>query len=121
MYRCEAASLAGFIQQHAVAYVAHGYWFYVTGEIPAHKEPAAADAKLIERYGIDGSKWTRCRRRKEGIASVQYLRHGHFFILVATHGRHEFFTAQASRIRDIRRVPLRYASYAVSYRRFRDK
>ena len=118
MYRCEANSVAGFIQQLAVSYVTNGYWFYVTGEIPAHKDPRAVDTKLITRYGLDVSKWTRCRRRKEGVASVQYLRHGHFFVLVATRGEHEFFTAEASRIRDIRRVPLRYASYAVGCRRF---
>ena len=37
MYRCEAASVEGFIQQLAVSYVAKGYWFYVTGRIPHHK------------------------------------------------------------------------------------
>jgi len=52
------------------------------------------------------------------MASVQYLRHGHFFVLVATHGKHEFYTAEANRIQDIRRVPIRYASYAVGCRRF---
>jgi len=121
MYRCEASSVAGFIQQLAVSYVANGYWFYVTGEIPAHKDPRAVDIKLIARYGLEVSKWTRCRRRKNGTASVQYLRHGRFFVLVATHGEHEFFAAEAHRIRDIRRVPLRYASYAVGCRRFADR
>ncbi len=121
MYRCEATSVAEFIQQLAVSYVTHSYWFYVTGEIPAHKDPRAVDAKLIARYGLDVSKWTRCRRKKEGVASVQYLRHGRFFVIVATLGEHEFFTAEASRIRDIRRVPLRYASYAVGCRRFADQ
>jgi len=118
MYRCEASSVAGFIQQLAVSYVTNGYWFYVTGGIPAHKDPRAVDAKLIARYGLDVSKWTRCRRRKAGLASVQYLRHGHFFVIVATHGSHEFYAAEANRIQDIRRVPLRYASYAVGCRRF---
>ena len=121
MYRCEATSVAGFIQQLAVSYVTNGYWFYVTGEIPAHKDPRAVDAKLIARCGLDVSKWTRCRRRKAGLASVQYLRHGHFFDIVATRGEHEFFTAEASRIRDIRRVPLRSASYAVGCRRFANR
>ena len=46
------------------------------------------------------------------------MNHGRFFVLLATRGRHEFFAAEASRIRDIRRVPLRYASYAVGCRRF---
>ena len=114
MYRCEATSVAGFIQQLAVSYVANGYWFYVTGEIPARKDPRAVDTKLIARYHLDISKWTRCRQRKTGVASVQYLRHGSFFVLVATRGEHEFFTAEASRIRDIRRAPLRYGGYSVA-------
>jgi len=101
--------------------VTNGYWFYVTGQIPVNKDPRAVDTKLITRYGLDVSKWTRCRRRKHGTASVQYLRHGRFFVILATHGSHEFFTAEASRIRDIRRVPLRYGGYAVSCRRFADR
>lgn len=121
MYRCEATSVEGFIQQLAVSYITNGYWFYVTGEIPVHKDPRAVDAKLIARYGLDVSKWTRCRRRKNGTASVQYLRHGHFFVLVATPGRHEFYAAEANRIQDIRRVPLHYGSYAVGCRLLADR
>src|SRR5690349_9625565 len=74
-YQCVATSLDGFIQQLAVSYLAHGYWFYVTGRIPESKDPRLVDRKLTERYGINVSKWTRSRRRKIGIASVQYLRH----------------------------------------------
>ncbi len=48
MYQCQAATVAGFIQQLAVAYVRHGYWFYVKGEIPARKDPQKVDAKLME-------------------------------------------------------------------------
>jgi hypothetical protein len=119
MYRCEAASVAGFVQQLAVAYVQHGHWFYVTGRVPEHKDPRAVDAKLIERYGLDISKWTRARRKEQGRASVRYLRHGRFFILIATKGKHEFFEQEAG-IKDIRRVPLRYAGYSISYRRGSD-
>ena len=34
MYRCEAGSLAGFVQQLAARYVASGYVFYVVGRVP---------------------------------------------------------------------------------------
>ena len=105
-YRCVARSAAGFVQQLAVAYVTHGYWFYVTGHIPEHKDPALTDRKLIERYGIDVSKWTRARRKRDGLANVQYLRYGRFFILLATHGEHPFFAEEEEQIRDIRRTPL---------------
>ena len=119
-YRCVATSVAGFVQQLAVAYVANGYWFYVTGRVPDHKDPATVDAKIIQRYGIAISKWTRTRRKKVGQANLQYLRYDRFFVLVATHGEHPFFAAEAKWIRDIRRQPLRFVGYAIGCRKGRD-
>jgi hypothetical protein len=49
--RCVATSVAGFVQQLAVGYVTHRYYFYITGRIPDHKDPAATDRKLVARYG----------------------------------------------------------------------
>lgn len=115
-YRCVATSVAGFVQQLAVCYVGRGYYFYVQGGIPAQKNPAAIDRKLVERYGIAVSKWTRCRRRKRGHASVQYLRHGEFFVLLATHGEHPFFGSEGTLVRDIRRQPLRFMGYSIGCR-----
>lgn len=115
-YRCVTTSVAGFVQQLAVAYITHGYWFYVTGEIPEGKDPAAIDAKLIERYGIAISKWARCRRKKQGLANMQYLRHEQFFVLIATKGRHEFFERERASFRDIRRVPIKFAGYSIGCR-----
>lgn len=120
MYRCEAVSVEGFVQQLAVAYVQHGHWFYVTGTVPKHKDPRAVDAKLIERYGLDISKWARGRAKAQGRASVRYIRHGQFFVLIATKGKHEFFEQEPG-IRDIRRNPIRYAGYSISYRRGIDR
>lgn len=115
-YQCVATSVAGFVQQLAVCYVGRGYYFYVRGGIPAHKDPTAIDRKLVERYGIAVSKWTRCRRRKRGQASLQYLRHGDFFVLLATHGEHPFFALEGRLVRDIRRQPLRFMGYAIGCR-----
>lgn len=115
-YRCEAVSVEGFVQQLAVAYVARGYWFYVTGVIPAAKDPARVDAKLVERYGIDISQWARARRKQVGRANVQYLRHGRFFVLLATPGEHPFFAEEGANVRDARRRAIRYAGYAVGFR-----
>lgn len=120
MYRCEATSVAGFVQQLAVAYVQHGHWFYVTGEIPEQKDTRTVDAKLIERYGLDISKWARARAKSQGRASVQYIRHGRFFVLIATKGKHEFFEREW-KFRDIRRNPIQYAGYSISYRRGADR
>ena len=119
-YRCVATSVAGFIQQLAVSYIANGYWFYVTGRVPDHKDPGVVDRKIIDQYGIDVSKWTRARQKKAGQASVQYLRFDRFFVIVATHGHHPFFAAEERRLRDIRRFPLHFQGYAVGCRKSRD-
>lgn len=116
MYRCVAASEAGFVQQLAVSYLGHGYCFYVTGTIPERKDPASIDAKLIDRYGIGISRWARARRKKAGLANMHYLRHGRFFVLLATHGEHRFFSEEPN-FRDARRDAIRFAGYSISLKR----
>lgn len=114
-YRCVTTSVQGFIQQLAVSYIARGYWFYVTGSIPERKDAASIDAKLVERYGADLSEWARARRKRSGFASLQYLRHNRFFVIIATHGEHRFFQDEWS-IRDVRREPIKYGGYSLSFR-----
>lgn len=116
-YRAEATSLEGFVQQIACCYLRHGYWFYVTGYIPAGKDARAIDRKLIEKYGIGISESTRARRKRLGQANLQYLRHDRLFVILATKGEHEFFAIESKSIHDIRRTPLKYGGYAISYRR----
>lgn len=116
-YRAVTTSVEGFVQQIACCYLRHGYWFYVTGVVPAGKDPAAVDAKLIAKYVIAVSESTRSRRKKAGLANVQYLRHDRFFVLLATKGRHRFYDEEYAQIRDIRRIPLRFEGYSISYRR----
>lgn len=116
-YRAEATSVEGFVQQIACSYLRHGYWWYVAGWIPEHKDPAAVDAKLIEKYNIAVSESTRSRRKKLQHANLQYIRHERFFVILATKGRHLFWEQERTAIRDIRRVPLKYAGYSISYRR----
>lgn len=111
-----ATSVEGFVQQLAVCYVPHGYWWYVAGRIPARKDPAEVDAKLVERYDIGLSERARARRKQLGKANMQYLRYGRFFLLLATEGNHPFKAAERTVIRDIRRVPLRFEGYSISYR-----
>ena len=115
-YRCEATSVSGFIQQLAVAYVGRGYFFYVVGQIPEGKDPRLIDEKLIQKYGISGSKASRARRKLLGLANVQYLRFKDRFVLLATAGKHEFFLHEAGQIRDAREMPIKLFGYAVSHR-----
>jgi hypothetical protein len=111
MYRCVCDSVEGFVQQLAVGYVARGFYFYTTGNIKPSKDPAAVDAKLIDRYGIDVSKWQRARRKRAGIANLQYVRHDRFFVLLATHGDHPFFADEP--FRDIREAPIKFHGYSI--------
>lgn len=120
MYRCEAVSVEGFIQQLAVGYVQHGYWFYVTGTIPKHKDPLLTDMKIIQHYGIGIPRWARSRRKARQLANVQYLRHGRFFVILATHGEHALWEEEAGQLRDIRRAPIEFAGYSVGYTKGRD-
>ena len=116
IYRHIAASERAFVQQLAVAYVNHGYWYYVTGEVPEHKDVIKVDDKLMTRYEVAISKWARARRKQQGFANVQYLRHGRFFVLIATRGFHPFFEQEGGNVKDIRREPIRFAGYSISYR-----
>lgn len=116
MYRCEATTVAGFVQQLATSYLRHGYYFYVLGLVPEEKDPARVDQKLVDRYGVAISKWERARRKRAGIANVQYLRFQRCFVLLATHGEHRFFAEEKARLRDVRHVALRIVGYAISIR-----
>lgn len=114
-YRCVTTSIGGFIQQLAVCYVGRGYWFYVPGRIPRGKNPHEIDKKLIKKYAIDLSKYQRCRKKKSGSANLQYLRYENIFLLLATPGKHLFFTEEANNILDARRTPIKFYGYTVGY------
>jgi len=113
--RIVATSVEGFIQQ-LVSYITRGYRYYVVGEVPAGKSLERIDEKLIERYGIDSKKWTRAKRKAQGLANLRYLRHGRFFVILATPGRHTFFLEERNIIQDIQEVPIKFAGYSVSLR-----
>ena len=57
-----------------------------------------SDAEYSATYDIDVSKWARVRRKKQGLANVHYLRFGQFYVILATHGLHAFFAAEAGRL-----------------------
>ena len=112
-YRYLTHSISGFIQQTAVCYVQRGYWFYVLGHIPKDKNPLEVDQKLLEKYQIGMSKFQRCRRKKAGIASVQYIRYQNTFLLLATEGNHPIFHQE--QIQDARTAPIRAFGYSIQW------
>ena len=116
-YRCEATSVAGFVQQLACCYVRHGYHHYVVGEIPPNKDQLGVDARIVERYGLGMSKFARARRKQAGLANVQYIRYRSFFVLCATdpRGEHRFFDEHSpDQIRNIRGQPIGFAGYSIA-------
>ena len=115
-YRCAASSVDGFVKQVAVQYLRHGYWFYKTGWIPEGKDPERVEEKLMAMYGIDVPPWRRCRMLRSGGAAVHLVRHGRFFVLMATKG-HQQFMKREGRVLDMRRTALVYQGYDISYRR----
>jgi hypothetical protein len=112
-YRYETTSLGGFVQQIAVSYVPNGYYYYAPGQIPEGKDPRLVDAKLLRKYAIARSKWSRYRQKQQGRARVQYLRWGQVFVLLATDGEHELFEAEAAVLSDFRRRPLKVGGYSI--------
>ena len=118
-YRCVATSVAGFIQQLAVGYVARGYYFYVTGRIPDHKDPAKTDQKIIGQYGIGISKRDRrVERKRDWLMSITSDMDA-FFVLMANHGEQGFFAAEATQLRDVRVAPIHFMGYSIGCRRGR--
>ena len=115
-YRCVATSLEGFIQQLAVSYVGRGYWFYTTGQIGPEKNPTDVDDKLVEKYDITTKKWVRARRKSQGLANMQYIRFGSFFVLLATEGEHIFKERERGQIRDARRNAIKFGGYQIAFR-----
>lgn len=116
-YRCVASSPEGLVQQVAVSYLRHGYWFYVTGRIKPGKDPASIDRKLIAKYEINISARERARRKRRGVANLQYIRYRSWFLILSTEGHHFFKQQEQTQIRDCRRVPIKFEGYSISYRR----
>jgi hypothetical protein len=116
-YRCEATSPEGLVQQLAVSYLRHGYFWHVTGRIPNDKDPQQVDRKLIEKYGIAISERERTRRKRAGLANMQYIRYRRWFILLASEGHHPFKQEEKAQLRDCRRYPIKFEGYSISYRR----
>ena len=86
------------------------------GKVPDYKDPSSVDEKLVAKYDIAISESTRRRRKKLGRANLQYIRHDRLFVIVATHGQHFFKENESGAVRDIRRVPIKFHGYSISYR-----
>ena len=130
-YKWEATTLEGFIQQLAVAYVARRYFFYVTGRVSPRLTVEEQDQRLLTKYEVARSKWSRYRRAQRNgpdgrpLANVQYIRYRNFWVLLATSGHHRFFEEHGReeydpnskpQYRDVRAVPISYGGYSIGWK-----
>ena len=82
------------------------------------KDPETLDRKLVAKYGIDLSERQRAYpQAAKGLANMQYIRYGDWFVLLATEGHHPFKQQERNQIRDCRRHPIKFEGYSISYRR----
>lgn len=105
------------MQVLACNYMPHGYFFFVSGVIPEGKNPELVDRKLIDKYRVAVSRQGRVRRKHAGLANIHYLRFERFWVLLATHGIHDFFEHERMNLRDARKCPIQFQGYSISVKR----
>ena len=123
IYHYLATSPEGFVQQLATCYLTHGYYFFVQGVVPPGKDPRQVDRKLLEKYEIALTSAQRYYRKRQGRASIHYLRHEYQWIMVATHGVHRWWDEHhdedrhRSQVKDARLVPIHFLGYSIRIRK----
>jgi hypothetical protein len=108
-------SFGDFLRRISFDYVRYGYYRYAVRTIPSGKDLPAIDEKLRRTYHITSCRTTRTRMRRRGLSTVQYLRLGQTFVLLATAGHHEAFDRLRSY--DIRQSPLHLGRYSIGISR----
>ncbi|WP_428305394.1 hypothetical protein [Lacipirellula sp.] len=116
-YKYETTSVTGFVQRIATCLLRHGYCHYVQGTVGEGKDPRAIDKKLLEKYEVVQSEWTRARRKEKGLANLQYVRFDRTWVLMATEGSHPMKSAEQSQLRDIREAPIQIEGYSIYLKR----
>ena len=105
-YRCEAASVDGLVQQVAVSYLRHGYFYYVADVLKPHVDPYRIDELILSKYNIRKCWRYRAEQKARGWANLQYIRHRHFYVIMATEGPHPFKDREKKKLRDVRETPI---------------
>ena len=112
--RCVAASPEAFVRQIVASYLPNGYHYYVAGHVPDRdmNRPERVDQVLSAKYGTCVSKSVRSNLRRGGVASIRYLRHDRFWLLIGTDGKRGLGQHHAY-VHHFGRRPLTFHGYAV--------
>ena len=116
IYRCEATSVEGFVQQLAVSYVRNGYFFYVTGTTregkdPRNHRPEAHQPLRRGRLEVHAGPEEEGRRRERALPPAQAV------LRAARDLRPASVLRRGTGCHPGRReTPIKYDGYAVSYR-----
>jgi len=102
---CEVRSLTALVKQIAVHTIRWGYWWYVSGIIPDHKNSRDIDRRLMDKYAANLPESSRYRRKQQGFANVRYYRLGRRFFLFTTLGHSPIWEAEQANLRCIRKPP----------------
>ena len=105
-YKHEAGAIDGLVQQIAVSYLRHGYFYYVSGYVKPGVPLERHDRYILEGYNIRKCWRYRAEQKATGQANLQYIRHGRFYVIMATEGGHRFKNREHKKLRDVRSTPL---------------
>ena len=96
-YKCEAATLEGFLQQ-LVLYIGRAKCFlHVTGTVSPTFTLKEHDRNMCETFNLDVSRFTRSRRKADGIPPIHCLRWKSFWALLChPSGRRKFLNSGIS-------------------------
>lgn len=113
-HRCVAASPGAFVRQIVASYLPHGYHYYVAGHVPDRdvNQPERVDRVLAAKYGVCVSKSVRSGLRRGGNASIRYLRHERFWLLISTDGKRGL-GQHHTYVHHFGRRPLTFHGYAI--------
>ena len=108
--------MEGFVQQLAVAYVARGYYFYVTGFVPEGKDPARVTPSSAPATGSGYRSGRGHGAGPPGRRATPTSGTAGSSCSWPRTARARSSSRRPGRVRDARRTPIRFSGYAISHR-----
>jgi hypothetical protein len=74
--------------------------------VPPQVPVEVHDGHIFRNYTIRKCWRYRAEQKQTGQANLQYIRHGRFYVIMATEGEHPFKVRERTKLRDVRSTPL---------------